>query len=123
MAHFAKVLNGTVINIIVAEQEYIDTFIDTSPGDWYQTSINTKGGVHYNPETGQPSDDQTKALRKNFASLGGVYDSTLDAFYTQKPYPSWVLDEETCLWNSPVERPIVEGKKFRWDEETLSWIE
>ncbi len=70
MAHFAKVSGGTVIQVIVAEPEFFNTFVDTSPGEWIQTSYNTRGGVHYNPNTNTPSEDQTKALRKNYAGIG-----------------------------------------------------
>ena len=75
MAHFAKVVNGIVTQVIVAEPEMFDTFIDTSPGEWIQTSYNTMGGIHYNSETGEPSADQSKALRKNFAGIGYTYNA------------------------------------------------
>ena len=119
MAHFAKVVNGTVVNVIVAEPDFFDTFIDDSPGYWIQTSYNTRGGVHYEPNSNIPSTDQSKALRKNFAVIGGTYDHTLDAFIPIKPYPSWTLNPETCYWEPPVGLP--EGE-HRWDEDTLSWI-
>jgi hypothetical protein len=120
MAHYAKVQNGLVTKVIVAEAEFFDTFIDSSPGEWIQTSYNTYGGVHYNPETKEPSVDQSKALRKNYAAIGYTYDSIRDAFILPKPYASWVLDEETCLWNAPIPKP--EGD-YRWNENTLSWVE
>lgn len=120
MAHYAKVVDGLVTNVIVAEPEFFETFIDDSPGEWVQTSYNTRGGVHYDPETGEPSADQTKALRKNYAGIGGTYDESLDAFIAPKPHESWVLDEDTCLWEPPVEKP--EGS-YIWDEETQSWEE
>jgi len=124
MAHFAKVLNGQVIRVIVAEQEFIDTYVDSIPGEWIQTSYNTRGGVHYNPETGEPSADQSKALRKNYAGVGFTYDKTLDAFIAPKPFPSWVLDEDKCVWNPPTPMPEpVPGKDWVWNEETLSWIQ
>jgi len=110
MAHFAKVLDGKVIDVIVAEPEFFDSFVDTTPGKWIQTSYNTQGGVH--------SDGGTP-LRKNFAGLGYVYDVTRDAFYEPQPYPSWTLDEETCTWESPVEHPG--DGKYTWNEETQSW--
>jgi hypothetical protein len=122
MAHYAKVLNGLVQTVIVAEQEFINSFVDNSPGEWIQTSYNTRGGVHYDPITGEPSADQSKALRKNYASAGYVYNASLDAFVPPKPYTSWILDEETCLWNAPVSLPQ-DGKTYKWDEETISWIE
>jgi len=123
MAHFAKVLDGMVLRVIVAEPEFFDTFIDTSPGQWIQTSYNTRGGVHYNQETNEPSQDQTKALRKNYAGVGFTYDSTLDAFIPPKPFASWVLDEQTCNWNAPTPIPTDPSKRWRWDESTTSWIE
>ena len=68
MAHYAKVKNGIVETVIVAEAEFFETFVDDSPGEWIQTSYNTRGGVHYDPATGEPSEDQSKALRKNYAT-------------------------------------------------------
>ena len=120
MAHFAKVVDGTVTQVIVAEPEFFNTFVDSSPGEWIQTSYNTRGGVHYNPETGEPSADQTKALRKNYAGIGFSYDRTRDAFIPPKPYASWNLNEETCLWESPVAYPT-DGQRYTWNEETTSW--
>ena len=122
MAHFAKILDGKVIQVIVAEPQFFETFIDDSPGEWIQTSYNTRGGVHYNPETGEPSTDQSKALRKNFAGIDYTYDAQKDAFIPIKPFESWVLNEDTCLWNPPVPMPL-DGKKYSWNEETGSWAE
>ena len=122
MGHFAKVNNGIVEQVIVAEPEFFQTFVDSSPGEWIQTSYNTRGGVHYQPDSNEPSADQTKALRKNYAGLGFTYDRTRDAFIPPKPYASWVLNETTCLWDSPVPFPT-DGKKYQWDEVTTSWIE
>ena len=112
MSHFAKVLDGKVVNVIVAEQEFFDTFVDSSPGTWLQTSYNTSGGKH--PE-GRP-------LRKNYAGIGYTYDPVRDAFIPPQPYASWTLDEETCLWQSPVAMPT-DGKQYVWNEETLQWEE
>jgi len=112
MAHFVKVLNGKVIQGIVAEPEFFETFVDSSPGEWIQTSYNTYGGQHRNGGT---------PLRKNYAGIGYSYDRTKDAFIPPKPYPSWVLNEETCLWNAPVPYPSDE-KDYDWNEETLSWV-
>ncbi len=120
MAHFAKVNNGIVEQVIVAEPEFFDTFVDSSPGQWVQTSYNTRGGVHYNPETGEPSADQSKALRKNFAGLGYSYDAAKDAFIPPKPYASWTLNEDTCLWEAPVAYPD-DGGMYSWNEDTTSW--
>lgn len=93
MSHFAKVQNCIVTQVIVAKPEFFNTFVDSSPGEWIQTSYNTYGGQH--PE-GRP-------LRKNFAGIGFTYDRTKDAFIPPQPDPSWVLDEVTCLWNRPAE--------------------
>lgn len=122
MAHFAKVVNGLVTQVIVAEPEFFNTFVDSSPGEWIQTSYNTRGGVHYDPQTGQPSQDQTKALRKNYAGIGYTYNRADDCFVPPKPYQSWTLDTQTCLWQPPTPAPQ-DGKVYRWDEPTLSWVE
>jgi hypothetical protein len=120
MAHFAKVFNGIVTDVIVAEPQFFDTFVDSSPGDWIQTSYNTRGGIHYNPETGNPSDNQDLALRKNYAGIGYSYDKTLDAFIPEKQYPSWVLNQQTCLWEPPVPYPD-DGFQYEWNEQTTQW--
>jgi hypothetical protein len=122
MSHFAKVENGLVTKVIVADPEFFETFVDSSPGAWIQTSYNTRGGVHYNPETNEPSEDQSKALRKNFASVGYTYDSVRDAFIPPKPFNSWTLDEESCIWNPPVPYPE-DTKIYTWDETNVAWIE
>ena len=122
MAHFAKVQNGIVTRVIVAEPEFFETFVDDSPGKWIQTSYNTRGGVHYNPETGEPSADQTKALRKNYAGKGYTYDATRDAFIPPQPFASWTLNEDTCLWDAPVAYPD-DGNIYQWDEDTTNWVE
>lgn len=121
MAHFAKVVDGIVTNVIVAEPEFFETFIDSSPGEWIQTSYNTRGGIHYQPDSDQPSADQSKALRKNYAGIGYTYDKTRDAFIPPQPFPSWTLNEDTCLWESPVPYPM-DGGYYGWDEETKNWI-
>ena len=118
MAHFAKVVNGTVEQVIVAEPEFFDTFVDSSPGEWIQTSYNTRGGVHYSPETGEP--DGGVALRKNYAGVGFTYDAAKDAFIPPKPYNSWNLNEETCLWEAPVAYPE-DGNMYTWNEDTTNW--
>lgn len=120
MGHFAKVNNGIVEQVIVAEQEFFQTFVDTSPGTWIQTSYNTRGGVHYDPATGQPSADQSKALRKNYAGIGFSYDAQRDAFIPQKPFASWILDEQSCLWNAPVAYPT-DGGRYIWNEANQTW--
>jgi hypothetical protein len=114
MAHFARVLNGIVDTVIVAEQEFIDTFVDVNPGNWIQCSYNTREGVHYDPETQEPSADQTKALRGNYPCIGWKYDEDLDAFYEQQPFPSWTLNTTKFKWEPPVALP---GKGYHWSEE------
>jgi len=118
MAHFAKVVNGVVSQVIVAEPEFFDTFVDSSPGTWIQTSYNTRGGIHYSPETGEP--DGGVALRKNYAGIGFTYDAVRDAFYAPQPYPSWTLNEDSCVWEPPVAYPT-DGELYNWNEETQSW--
>jgi hypothetical protein len=113
MAHYAKVSNEIVTQVIVAEKEFFDTFVDNSPGEWIQTSYNTHGGVHL--LCGTP-------LRKNFAGIGFSYNKEKDAFIPPKPFDSWLLNEETCLWNAPVNHPE-DGKIYKWDETTTNWVE
>lgn len=121
MAHFAKVRDGFVVDVIVAEPEFFETFVDSSAGQWIQTSYNTRGGVHYDPNTGLPSADQSKALRKNYAGIGYVYDHQLDAFYEKQRWASWTLDPVTCLWQPPVSYPN-DGKTYDWDEANQTWV-
>lgn len=120
MAHFAKVRGGKVVKMMVAEPEFFDTFVDSSPGTWLQCSYNTYGGVHYNPETGEPSADQTKALRKNYPGEGYLYHDQADAFSPPQPYPSWTLNETTYLWEAPVPYPSG-GQVHVWNEEDGVW--
>lgn len=122
MSHYAKVDSGIVIKVIKANEDFFDTFVDDSPGEWIQTSYNTKGGVHYQPNSNTPSEDQSKALRKNFASIGGTYDPVRDAFYSSKKFNSWVLDESTCIWEAPVALPS-DGKEYEWNETDQQWDE
>lgn len=121
MAHFAKVVDGKVTQVIVADAEFFNTFVDSSPGEWIQTSYNTRGGIHYDPNTNTPSPDQSKSLRKNYAGVGFSYDRVLNAFIPPKPFASWILDEQTCLWNAPVPYPT-DGQSYGWDEATQSWV-
>lgn len=113
MAHFAKVNNGIVEQVIVAEPEFFDTFVDSSPGQWIQTSYNTHGGVHANGGT---------PLRKNYAGIGYTYDRDRGAFIPPKPFASWVLNEETCLWDAPMPMPT-DGKMYQWDEAAGAWVQ
>ena len=119
MTHFAKCLDGKVVSVIVAEPEFFDTFIDSSPGVWVQTSYNTRGGVHYGPD-GEP--DGGVPMRGNFAGLGYIYDSINDVFYPTQPYPSWTISGPTWTWKAPYEQPD-DGKIYRWDEATVSWVD
>lgn len=111
MAHFAKVRDGIVTQVIVAEAEFFQNFVDTSPGEWIQTSYNTYGNQH--PE-GRP-------LRGNYAGIGFIYDREHDVFYGQQPYPSWVLNQSTWLWESPIPAPQ-DGNNYYWDEPSISWM-
>ena len=113
MAHYAKVNNGLVEQVIVAEAAFFDTFVDSSPGQWIQTSYNTYGGVH--------SDGGTP-LRKNYAGIGSTYDATRDAFYAPQPYASWVLNDTSCIWEAPTAMPV-DDKTYHWDEDTTAWVE
>ena len=117
MAHFAKVENGKVVQVIVAEQDFIDSGV-VGHG-WVQTSYNTRGNVHYGQD-GQP--DGGVALRGNYAGIGYVYDESNDVFYAPQPFPSWILNNQTWLWEAPVPYPN-DGKLYRWDEDTTSWVE
>jgi hypothetical protein len=112
MSHFAKVVDGKVTQVIVAEPEFFDTFVDSSPGTWLQTSYNTHGNQH--PE-GRP-------LRGNYAGIGFTYDATNDVFVAPKPFNSWVLNESNWLWEAPVAMPD-DGKVYNWDEATTNWKE
>jgi hypothetical protein len=112
MSHFAKVVDGKVTQVIVAEPEFFDTFVDSSPGTWLQTSYNTHGNQH--PE-GRP-------LRGNYAGIGYTYDALNDVFYAPKPFNSWVLNESNWLWEAPVAMPD-DGKVYEWDEASTSWKE
>lgn len=119
MSHFAKVLNGRVVQVICAEEDFFNTFVDSSPGTWIQTSYNTRGNIHYG-EDGKP--DGKPALRGNFAGIGFIYDNMNDVFYDVSPYPSWKLDKNTWSWFPPIPYPT-DGKQYNWDESKLNWIE
>jgi len=113
MAHFAKVENGVVTQVIVIDQETLNTGHWGDPNSWVQTSYNTHGGVHSNGGT---------PLRKNYAGVGYTYDSSRDAFIPPKPFPSWTLNDTTCLWSAPVAMPT-DDKMYKWDEEAINWVE
>ena len=112
MAHYAKVCDGKVLRVIVADEDYINSFVDTEPGNWIQTSYNTIGGVHVLGGT---------PLRKNFAGIGYTYDAQRDAFIPPKEFNSWVLNETTCLWEAPIAHPNENGEGYKWNESTTSW--
>jgi len=111
VSHFAKVIDGIVTEVLVIEQDVIDSGLFGDPSLWVQTSYNTYGGQH--PE-GRP-------LRMNYAAIGYTYDAERDAFIAPTPFPSWVLDEQTCLWDAPIPRPV--GGMFAWNEDALAWVE
>jgi hypothetical protein len=112
MSHFAKVIDGIVTEVLVIEQDVVDTGLFGDPTLWVQTSYNTYGGQH--PE-GRP-------LRKNYAGIGYTYDAGRDAFIPPQPFASWTLNEDTCLWGAPAPYPD-DGKPYYWDEATLAWVE
>jgi len=118
MSHFARVENGIVTQVIVAEQDFIDTGLVGDPTLWVQTSYNTYGGVHRLGRT---------PMRKNYAGLGYTYDAERDAFYAPSPFPSWTLNNDTCNWEAPAPMPAdaapAGDKLYRWNEDTLSWDE
>ena len=128
MAHYVILNeNNFVINGHVGRNEY-DIVLDNNGNaiDWEiyynakRTSYNTHGGIHYT--NGVPSQDQSKAFRKNYAGIGYYYDSIRDAFIPPKPFPSWTLNEDTCLWQSPIPYPN-DGKMYTWNEEIGNWEE
>ena len=113
MSHFAKVENGMVTQVIVIEQDVLDTGLWGDPASWVQTSYNTRGGEHLLGGT---------PLRKNYAGTGYTYDSERDAFIPPQPFPSWLLNEDSCQWQAPVAMNS-DGKNYQWDEISLVWIE
>ena len=128
MAHYAYIENGVVTNCIVGPDEgtepegvasWEEYFSAKGNGVAVRTSYNTRGGVHYTD--GVPSEDQSKALRFNYAGIGFTYDEERDAFIPPKPFESWLLNEDTCLWEAPVAYPE-DGEAYTWDEESGNWI-
>ena len=126
MAHFAKVVDGIVTKVIVAEPEFFNTFVDDSPGRWVKTSYNMRGGVYYDPSTNQPAADQSVIAddeargRKNYAGIGYTYDGT--GFYAPQPFNSWTLNSTSYLWEAPVAYPD-DGNMYEWDEATTNWVQ
>ena len=124
MAHWAEVdERNFVLRVTVGDSESDDQgyqwLVDNLGGSWVRTSYNTNGGIHYTD--GEPSEDQTQAFRFNYAGIGFTYDADRDAFIPPTPYPSWVLDEATCLWVAPIDYPA-DGGLYVWDEETTEWV-
>ena len=127
MSHFAyisEIIDGKAIveKVIVIEQDEINSGRWGDPSRWIQTSYNTHGGIHYQPNSDIPSDDQSKALRGNYAAIGFIYDAVNDVFYEQKPYNSWTLNESTWTWEPPVPYPN-DGKQYAWNDSELTWVE
>ena len=121
MSHYAQLdENNMIVFVIAAKSDHKeDEFTESTGNVWKQTSYNTYGGVHYTD--GEPSADQSKALRFNYAGIGFTYDENRDAFIPPQPYASWVLDEDTCLWVAPIAYPA-EGVHV-WDEQAGDWVE
>ena len=133
MGHYAKIVNNKVVKVIVATQDFIDGYNDNEPeltkypSSWVKTSYNTRGGVHYQPNTDIPSEDQSKALRGNYAGIGYTYDSALDAFYSPQPFDSWTLNTGSYLWEAPVEYPTGDATgsytgSYSWSESEQNWV-
>ena len=125
MSHFAKVVNGKVVEVIVAEADFFDTFVDTTPGKWIQTSYNTKHNTH--ALGGTP-------LRGNYASIGHTWDEDNQIFWPKSPYASWVKDTTTAQWKSPIgDAPALTTEQtsqneagthqwsYHWNESNQSW--
>ena len=131
MAHYALLNNDNFVTSVIsgADELYLIDGLDTETNysNLYncvakRTSYNTRGGIHYQSDNNTPSQDQSKAFRKNYAGIGYYYDPIRDAFIPPKPFPSWTLNEDTCLWDSPVSYPN-DGKMYEWNEDILNWIE
>jgi len=124
MSHFAKLDENNLVTFVTVgreEDDGLEEELNARTGDVYrQTSYNTHGGIHYTD--GEPSEDQGQAFRFNYAGIGHTYDEARDAFIPPHPYPSWVLDEATCLWVAPIDYPA-DGGQYVWDEETTDWRE
>jgi len=118
MSHYAQIDNNTVVQVIVADEDFIASGALGDPAAWIQTSYNTRGGVHYDPATGQP--DSGEALRGNYAGRGYTYDAENDVFYPAQPFPSWTIASPTWTWTAPVAYPT-DGKMYQWTESTQTW--
>lgn len=126
MAHFALLDENNIVTFVTVgrdEDDGKEAELSARTGQVYkQTSYNTRGGVYYTPNTSEPDPDQSKAFRKNYAGIGYTYDEIIDGFVPPKPYPSWVLNSFTGLWDSPIPYPT-DGKTYTWDEDTQTWVE
>jgi hypothetical protein len=134
MGHFALLNSENIVTFVTVSRDEDDNReleISQQTGDKYRrTSYNTRGGVHYKSDNNTPSEDQTKAFRKNYAGLGYSYDEQRDAFIPPKPYPSWVLDEFSCLWDSPIPYPDITNiplpyqiyNRYFWNEDIVNWL-
>ena len=121
MAHFAEINSDNIVQrVLVIDQETVNTGAWGASNNWIQTSYNTRGGVHYAPNSHEP--DGGVALRKNYAGKGYTYDTSRDAFIPPKPFPSWELIENTCQWEAPTPYPD-DDKRYYWDEDATSWLE
>ena len=173
MGHYAKVRQGKVVEVIVADASFFNNFVDSSPGKWLKTSYNTRGGIHYQPNSNDPSPieylvpsssvsasitthhtlkfdseadasasinagtgslpitesdtSKTLALRGNFAGVGFEYDGALDAFFSPKPFASWVKDTSSFSYEAPVDYPTGDATgsytgSYVWDEDITNWV-
>lgn len=125
MAHFAKIENGKVFEVLVISQDEINTGNWGDPAQWVQTSFNTRGGIYYIPNTNTPDPDQSKAFRKNYAGYGMIWDAVRDMFYSAQPFPSWTLDEQTGTWVCPVPLnvPAEDLPYWKWNETEQKWVD
>jgi hypothetical protein len=127
MSQFAQIdENNIVQRVLVIDQAEIDTGNWGDPASFVQTSYNTRGGVYYTPNTNTPDPDQSKAFRKNFAGIGYTWlpnGPDGEGFVPPSPYPSWVMNSFSYLWEAPVPMPVPNNPPFYiWDEATLSWV-
>jgi len=130
MSHFAIIdENNVVVNVLVIEQDQVDTGNFGDPATFIKTSYNIHGGVYYDPTTNLPAADQEAAInadegrqRKNYAGIGCIYDATRNAFISVSPYPSWVINETTCQWEAPIAKPdTTPVGVWEWNEEAQEW--
>ena len=127
MAYYAKLLNNNVIDVMIADDDYMKTFVDSSPGKWLLASKRVKRGIYHEKDGSIPSDQATKIAqdagtkRKNFPSKGYTYDPVRDAFIRPSPFPSWKLNDTSCDWEAPTAQPD-DGSLYRWDEDNTKWV-